>query len=281
MNNDHFVNFDITIRVAPSQSQQPPFILSASYKTRLADSLFHLCSTDPYWTEALDTLADPNALPGMELLVDMGGRLFREVMQGAVRDLWIAAMTDLENGRSFHLRIRLAIHPATVACLPWECFYDPDRNRAFAADGEVSLVRIEQLYHQVAPSRKLLSSPPVKILVAIPEDPSDQIQADREIKHIMLQLSSLGKEYVSIVTLSGRFNITELRRTMEQEQPDILHLMSHGEPDGLLFWEDAKLSLVPTQSLRVTLQRTPSIKLVFCQISYDTGWSSELVSKTG
>lgn len=124
------------------------------------------------------------------------------------------------------------------------------------------MVRIEQLYHQVPPSRKLLSSPPIKILVAIPEDPTHRIQADQEIKHIVQKLSPLGEEHVSIVTLSGRFDITEFRRTIDQEEPDILHLVSHGEPNGLLFWKDAKLSLVSTESLRVTLQRTPSVKLV-------------------
>lgn len=94
MNNDPCVNFDITIRVAPSQNEYPPFLLSASYKTRVADGLFRLCSSEPYWEEALDVLADPNAIPRMTLLVDMGSRLFQEVMQGAVRDLWITAMTD-------------------------------------------------------------------------------------------------------------------------------------------------------------------------------------------
>ena len=195
--------------------------------------------------------------------VDAGSRLFQDLMRGDIRDLWISARSDLEQHQVDGLRLRLALQPPAVAALPWESLYDPDRKSAFAASGRTPLVRVENLFRYVGRPRPLRASLPVKILIAAPEDPSAQIDAESEIAATQQMLKKIGAGTFLVNILSGRFSIVDLRRRIEAQQPDILHVISHGLPDGIQLWQRGRPRLVSSASMRSTLERSTSVKLVF------------------
>jgi len=258
MPNTHFANFDITIR-----GTEIPYSATAEYQQRTAESHFDQDITLPMWQQCLDLLGDLAEPAGHELIVEVGSLLFHSLIRDQIRDLWINARTDLEAEKINGLRIRLALQPPAVASLPWESLCDPDRNEMFAANGQTPLVRVENLLHQVKPSRALQTELPIRILLAIPDDPSGQINAASEIEQIEKTFASIGPNNVRLSILQGQFNVIDLRRKIEREKTQIVHLISHGKPEGILLWQRGKPTWVTPDALHTTLQRTNSVRLVF------------------
>jgi hypothetical protein len=252
----HFTDFDITIR-----GETPPFSVTCSYAGRDAEGAFQSTADDRYWRELLDLLGDVDNPPGQALMAEAGGELFDELMQDEVRDLWIRARGDLEQGAVAGLRLRLAARPPMVAALPWEALYDPHRGLPLAADARTPLVRVERLYRQVGPSRPLETKLPLKLLLAVPDDPSGAIDAAAEIDAMQRTLTDIGPELLTLSLLQGRFDVLDLREALTATQADILHVIAHGRPDGILLWQDGEPRLVQAAALRMTLQRTPAVKL--------------------
>jgi signal transduction histidine kinase len=251
----HFVNFDFTIRGGES-----PYSVTASYRQRNAEGTFTLDATQPVWQRYLELLGNS---PGSAVIAEAGSLLFRDLIQGDVRDLWVSARTDYEQKRVDGLRIRLALQPPAVAALPWESLYDPDRNVAFAASSQTPLVRVENLLRYLEPSHPLRVTLPIRVLLAAPEDPSGQINAQGEIEQVTQILETIGRAKAQVTLLDGRFSIIDLRREIERVQADIVHIVTHGQPEGILLWQQDESALVSANSLRMALERTPSVKLVF------------------
>ena len=65
-----------------------------------------------------------------------------------------------------------------------------------------------------------------------------------------------------MVQLAGRFDVLELRRQLELAQADILHLVTHGRPEGVVLWQAGQPVLAPAPALRVALEAAPSVRLV-------------------
>ena len=149
-----------------------------------------------------------------------------------------------------------------MSALPWESLYDPDRKLPLAADSRTPLVRGERLYRHVGMSRPLATTLPVKLLLAVPDDPSNAIDAEAEISALQHALGEIGPETLQISILCGRFGVVELRAALDAAQADILHVITHGEPDGLLLWQDDAPRLVQSNALRMTLQRATTVKFV-------------------
>jgi len=252
----HFTDFDITIR-----GETPPFSVTCSYADRDAEGVFHSTADDRYWRERLDLLGDVDNPPGQAFIAEAGGELFDELMQDEIRDLWIRARGDLEQGAVVGLRLRLAARPPAIAALPWEALYDPHRGLPLAADAHTPLVRAERLYRQVGPSRPLEAELPLKLLLAVPDDPSRAIDAAAEIHAMQRALADIGPALLTISLLQGRFDVLDLREALLATQADILHVIAHGQPDGILLWQDGEPRLVQAAALRMTLQRTPAVKL--------------------
>ena len=175
----------------------------------------------------------------------------------------LGARTDLEQHQVEGIRLRLALQPPSVAALPWESLYDPDRNSAFAASGRTPLVRVEELFRYVGRPRPLRASLPVKVLIAAPEDPTGQIDAEKEIAATRQMLKKIDPEMFLVSMISGQFSIVDLRRKIDAGQPDILHVISHGLPEGIQLWQRGRPELVSSAAMRSTLERTTSVKLVF------------------
>ncbi len=256
MSDCHFTDFDITIR-----GETPPFSVTCSYAGRDAEGAFHSTAEDHYWRARLDMLGDMDNPPGQALIAEAGSELFEGLMQDEIRDLWIRARGALEQGAVAGLRLRLAVRPPSVAALPWEGLYDPHRGLPLAADARTPLVRAERLYRQVGPSRPLEAELPLKLLLAVPDDPSGAIDAAAEIDAMQRALADIGPELLTISLLQGRFDVLDLREALTATQADILHVIAHGQPDGILLWQDGEPRLVQATALRMTLQRTPAVKL--------------------
>lgn len=264
-------NFDITIHA--ESGPDAAYTVTASYQGRIANGIFDQDIRQPVWQAAIDQLSNPDKPVGQATITEAGSALFDALMQHDVRDLWMRAQTDLERGSVEQggveqgsinvLRIRLALQPAPVAALPWESLYDKNRNQAFAARARTPLVRIENQHRHIASTRDLRADLPIKILLAIPEDPSGQIDEAQEIEQIMALQKTLGPAFLHVEPFTGRFNIIDLRRKVQSTQADILHIVAHGQPDGILLWQRDKPDFAPPSALRTAVEQAESLKLVF------------------
>ncbi|MFN2201491.1 MAG: CHAT domain-containing protein [Caldilineaceae bacterium] len=254
----NFQNFDITVRGGTA-----PYSLTTHYRQQTAEGTFAADIFQETWRTHVAKMEDTIFIPDEALLIRAGSELFEHVMQDGVRDLWIEARADLDQHRIYGLRLRLALHPPAVAALPWEALYDPDRNQAFAANGRTPVVRVENLHRFVGPPRSLQISWPLRVLLAAPEDPSGEIDANTEITGVTQVLDRFGPDQVQVSMLTGRFSIIDLRREIDVRQPDLLHVITHGDPHGIALWRRDQPSMVSSASLRATLERTPSVKLAF------------------
>ncbi|GIV77119.1 MAG: hypothetical protein KatS3mg050_1513 [Litorilinea sp.] len=252
------LNFDITIRGSAA-----PYSVTASYRQRTAEGAFALDLTQEAWQEQCRRLGQVDEAPGTAFIRHVGSQIFQDLFRDQVRDLWIRARSDLETGQAEGVRLRLALHPPAVAALPWESLYDPDRNMAFGASGRTPLVRVENLFQHVGPSREIQASLPLHLLLAAPEDPTGLMAAQAEIQLVRQMAERLGPAQMQVTTLEGRFGILELHQALQTHRPDILYVASHGEPDGILLWQQDVPHLATSESLRVTLERATSVKLVF------------------
>ena len=258
MTDCNFLNFDITIRGGAS-----PYSLSVEYNRQTAEGIFAADVFQETWTDYLRKLERTIFNADEEILIAAGSELFKRLMQGDIRDLWIEARADLDQHRIYGLRLRLVLHPPAVAALPWEALYDPDRNQAFAANGRTPVVRVENLYRYLGPPRPLQITWPLRVLLAAPEDPLNEIDFDAEIEGVTQALEHYGSDRIEVSVINGRFSIIDLRREIDAHQPDLLHIISHGDPQGIALWRKDQPVMVTSASLRATLERTPSVKLVF------------------
>lgn len=254
----NLVNFDVTI-----QGEQPPYYVHAVYQGHTATGIFDQENTQERWQLAQRALERSAYRPDAAGIIAAGSRLYHALMHGAVRDLWIMARADLEHERVGGLRLRLALYPPAVASLPWESLYDPDRNMPFAAGSGTPLVRVEPLYAHVGPARRLRVSLPVKVLVAVPDDPDDLLDPDREIAGIRQALDEIGGNFITMHELRGRFSVVQMRRELHKLQADVLHFVGHGTSEGLLFWQHDRPTPASAASLRAAVTRARTVKFAF------------------
>ena len=250
-----YTNFDITI-----SGESLPHVVLAAYRGLSGASTFDQDALQPVWQQYLDRLGDPLQTHGEQLLAEIGSRLFTELIRGHVRDLWSQARSDLDDGG--RLRVRLILHPPAVAALPWETLHDPRRNQSFAADARISLVRTQNLVSFVARPRALEATLPLKVLL-VPVETANGLAVQEESGHIRAAMAGLSSGRVHPEQLDGRVTIQQLRERLEATRPDILHIIGHGNEDGLLLWADNAPALVSASTLRAVLQQAESVKLVF------------------
>ncbi len=249
-----FIDFEITIH-----GQQAPYLVHAAYRQQTASSTLAEDATHPVWAARLARLAAPRGQPGQEELEAIGALLYHQLFHADVRELWLQARSDLEHNRA-GVCIRLMAQPPAVAALPWEALYDPDRRVVFAGSLRTPLVRSERLLRQVGPSRPLAATLPLRLLAALPTDPSDQIDGAAELDRLQAVLAPSGQAVVQ--TLQGQFSVVDLRQKIAALQPDIVHLVTHGSPEGVLLWQQEQAVLTPAPALRTALEGAESVKLV-------------------
>jgi len=266
-------NFDITVRAVPD-AVGPPYSLTAAYGPRSAEGRCTQDVRDPFWQQTLAQLDELDSTLDSTLIAAAGGRLFQDVMRDAVRDLWIRARAELDADATGGLRLRLALQPPAVAGLPWELLFDAARNAVLAADVRTPVVRRETQFHHVGVTRSLRTQPPIRILLAIPDDPSGQIDTARAAQQMTELVSCIGPPRAHLTFCRGRCDVLTLRQAMDAAQPDILHIVAHGAPAGLLLWQQDQPAWVSPPALRTIVQQTPSIKLVLLNACW-SGHSAE------
>ena len=257
MSRCHFADFHITIT-----GQEPPFHVSARYRQRDAAGRFYSHVEQPHWQEILARLAQLEV--GEEVLNTVGGDLFQELFQDELWELWLTARADLDRSPEVGLRLRLQAHPPGVAALPWECLYDPDRQRSLGAHARLALVRTATSIRHLGHTRDLAADFPLKLLLVAVEDPNGQLDTKAEARRIQEQLDKLGSQRVELTRLRGRVHLAQLRQALLESQPDILHLITHGEPDRLLLWDESggREEWIPASSWQALLEQAESVKLV-------------------
>ncbi len=259
MSRCQFENFDLTI-----SGLEPPYHVNATYRQRSAQGVFYSDATQPSWQEFITRLSDLSRPAGEEALITVGSHLFQELMQEDILELWLTARTDLDRSPETGLRLRLMLHSPAVAALPWECLYDPRRKQVFGANNRISLVRVANHISYVGRSRPLEAKLPVKILLAVVEDPNAEMDTAAEVRRVEQTLHGIDSQNVTLAVISGRLSIHQLRKTLGAEQPDVLHLITHGQPDGLVLWDEdgSNARLASAASWQATLEQSDSVKLV-------------------
>ena len=250
-----YTNLDITI-----SGSNPPYATLATYRGLSGASTFNQDALNSIWKEYLARLGDPYQTHGEQLLTEIGSRLFSELIREHVRDLWGQARSDLDGGAP--LRVRLILHPPAVAALPWETLHDPRRNQSFGADTMISLVRTQNLVSYVARPRALEATLPLTVLLVSVET-GDELAVHKESEQIRSVIAGLSSGLVQLDQLDGRVTVQQIQDRLLTTRPDILHIVGHGNEDGLLLWADDAPALVSAATLRAALQQAESVKLVF------------------
>ncbi|HRJ44527.1 MAG: CHAT domain-containing protein [Caldilineaceae bacterium] len=248
-------NFDIAIL-----GSQSPYTLLAEYQGLKGEGTFAHDALQPDWAEILQVLGQTHAPPGEPFILHVGGLLFDEILQGGIRDLWIEARSQLEKGH--HLRMRLDLRAPAVAALPWEVLADPRRRRTLAADKSLALIRIATDADFIGRPRPIQTAAPASLLIVAVEE-EEEIDAGAEIQRIQDSLASLIPDRLRVEILQGKVTLAKLRARLEQVRPDILHIISHGEADGLYLWNEDGLTLVKASQWAALLDLIDSVKLVF------------------
>jgi hypothetical protein len=257
MSDCRLANFDIAVH-----GHAAPYLVHALYAGHSAEGELTIDLRQEGWEERLARLGAGGRPPGRAYLEETGAQLYAALWRDQVRDLWLRARADLESGALAGLRVRLSLSPGLVAALPWEALYDTDRGAVFAAGTAITLVRVVNLLRYVGAPRPLEARLPLRILAALPEDPTGQVDTEGEWTRLQAALASLQDGGIRLTRLGGRFSVWELRRRLEQEQCDVLHLVTHGRPDGILIWQDGEPQLLPAAALRVALEGLPSLRLL-------------------
>ncbi len=251
-------NFDVTIA-----GSYLPYPVIATYRGGSAQGSFAHDVNQPFWQDYSTILNGLLRSPGQESLTRIGVYLFEHLLAADLRDLWLQARNDLDDVAAPRLRLRLSIHPPAVAALPWESIFDPRRNQPFGADPSISLVRVANQVGYTGRARPLAAQLPLKILVIAIDDP-EGLDAAAELAAVESVLAPLRPHQIDLHTASGRFDIHALRRRLLEVQPDVLHIITHGDPDGLLFWStEGDLEFVTGTQIQAVLRQVDSLKLVF------------------
>jgi hypothetical protein len=256
MTHCRFTDFDITIH-----GQQAPYLVHATYHQHAAIGQFGGDAADQAWSTRLDHLAATRGLVGQRAIEEIGALLYAQLFRDDIRELWMRAHAALETSDA-GLCLRLLVQPPAVAALPWEAMFDPDRNLLLAGSLQTPLVRVEKLLRNVGQMRALATALPLRLLIAAPEDPTGQIDAHAEMQQLLAMFGAQRETMLKIVAMQGRFSVVDLRQAITREQPDIVHLITHGQPEGIALWQHEMPVLTPASALRTALEGAESVKMV-------------------
>jgi len=251
-----FVDFNIIV-----QGSQAPYLVHASYRQYTATGRLEEDIGDPMWLGRLEQMVATHGRPGRTAIEELGALLYERLFHHDVRDLWLRACADLDRGTA-GVCLRLMTQSPAVAALPWEMLFDPDRNLAFARSIRTPLVRTETQFRHVGRTRSLRARLPLRMLAVLPEDPTTQIHPAEETRRLNEALGSLSPEVIDVALLKGRFSVVDLRQMIDRLRPDIVHITTHGQPEGVLLWQGETPVLTPASVLRTAFDDAESVRMV-------------------
>ena len=166
-------------------------------------------------------------------LRDVGANLFKGLVNGDVRDLFVKTRTEIERAdeaeaadsdsrEAARFIFRLEI-PPELRYLPWECLYEEESALGFLLNSsKYSLVR-ETIY--TAPSRPARRSLPVRMLVVIPQ--GSNLNVEKELHSLSVAVAKLGHA-IEWSHLQGEVTPDRFRSKMSEGPWDIVHFIGHG-----------------------------------------------------
>jgi CHASE2 domain-containing sensor protein len=209
-----------------------------------------------------DPAAGASASNG-EFLKQFGAQLWDGLFNANIRDLYRSCLGETQRDDTTGVRIRLCIDAPEAAVLPWELLYDRSRDAFLATSTETPLTRYISLQE---PIRNLQTTPPVKVLVAIPEASGLDVQPERD--SIARALRDLG-DAVAPTFLEGRVTRSAIRQALVEGQYHVFHFIGHGafeQEEGLLVInpedDPSGLDRISGRAFGGFFQDYPSMKLV-------------------
>lgn len=198
-----------------------------------------------------------------DFLTTFGGMLSDALFTGEIRDLYRESLGRVHQDDEKGLRIRLCIDPPALSALPWELAYDRSRDTFLATSSETPLTRYISLHE---PIDELRTSPPVSVLVAIPDGSGLDVAMERAI--IEDALSELG-DAITVVVLDGKVTRSAISDALLVEKHHVFHFIGHGQfkdNDGYLVLNPddgtAGDDLIAARPFAGFFRDYPSMKLV-------------------
>lgn len=159
----------------------------------------------------------------------VGRTLFETLFKGGIRDAYHRRLGTTRDRRE-GLRIRLVLDTdePTLCALPWELLYDPDTRRFLALDPNTPIVRYLRGSGSFEPRSRPVTEPLRVLTVDARPQGQEALQVDRErlsIEDFFLERKRIKPEPLHQAT------VEELRRSIRNLQPHVLHFMGHGDFD--------------------------------------------------
>lgn len=200
-----------------------------------------------------------------------GGHLFELLLRDKVKEQFFAERAAAESRAGRGLRLRLVFdlsdsgrNAATLAALPWELLYDPDRGDTLARSDKTPVVRLID-------TRRPLAEPaesPLSVL-AVEAHPSDLDALDSvELRHLDTRFGQ--RQDVELECL-GEGSYEAVVERLRSRSWHAFHFMGHGcfdtdSGEGCLVFEGprGKAQLVSSEQLAEELaEHLPGLRLVF------------------
>ncbi|MCS6938874.1 MAG: CHAT domain-containing protein [Roseiflexaceae bacterium] len=168
-------------------------------------------------------------------IVALGRALFDALFAGAVRDVYVRCRGALGSDEGLRLRLNIPPSATSVAMLPWEFLYDPDR-------GPLALLDTPVVRHLPQPDRipPLTAPLPLRVLLTAAQTPPPTA-VERELAAVQTALERFGNQVST--TVEPHLTVDTLQNRL-REGCHIWHFVGHGgfAADGatacLLFEDD-------------------------------------------
>ena len=216
-------NFDLWVDEKDKASLE--YHLRANVET--FDSASGLMQMDPgsvEVTNALEKFAQRDT--DRQLLTDAGILLFKALFQledHRIYDLFQQCLGKFLPTAHEGIRIRLRIEAPEIAALPWEFLYMPGKGMFLSTWIRTPLVR----YLDVGrPVPKLEMSPPIQMLVVIPDSPD--LDTDKEKDALQRALKGM-QSYIRPTFLEGNVTLDRIEKALDEEEFHIFHFSGHGD----------------------------------------------------
>ena len=168
-----FKNFDLYIESKLGESYK---VKAQSETMGEADGLFTL---PPDCLKIAGELKNvEKILEGSDLPMNFGVSLHRCLFQDSIGDMLRVSLGDVLRDDERGMRIRLILSPPEIAALPWEFLYDQRTKCFLSTSGKTPITRYIDLFE---PIRSLKITPPVKVLVLIPEGSGLDVEKEKGI----------------------------------------------------------------------------------------------------
>jgi CHASE2 domain-containing sensor protein len=199
-------------------------------------------------------------LEGSDLPMNFGVSLHRCLFQDSIGDMLRVSLGDVLRDDERGMRIRLILSPPEIAALPWEFLYDQRTKCFLSTSGKTPITRYIDLFE---PIRSLKITPPVKVLVLIPEGSGLDVEKEKGI--ILEALGDL--ETAQIRVLEGKVTRSRISRALVEDEYHILHFIGHGvfESDQgylVINSEKEERDLISADAFADFFRTYPSLKLI-------------------